>query len=147
MAFVPIPATIKVALVYRAAGNQEIVNTLYFKKDTGSIAFADLGVVEAAVQVWWNTNLKPLIPTSVTLDRIETRDVSAQNSFERTLSSNTDGLNPGSIAPLSVTKRINFGTGIAGRSFKGANYWPAFLDSDVGGNVLTGTILRKQASN
>ena len=68
------------------------------------------------------------------LNRIELKDLTAEDSFVKIVTVNEDGDAAGGIAPLNVTKRINFGTGLGGRSFRGANYWPYSLTSELSGS-------------
>ena len=109
MGFTPIPDTVKCALIYRGGGNQEMVNTIYFRKTGGGVTFADLNTVSTAVQAWWTSRLQPLVSQDVTLDRLELLDLTQQGSFERLTSVNLPGTKVGNVADQSdkVTRAID----------------------------------------
>jgi hypothetical protein len=122
MPFVPFASAVEAELVYSWDG-QICENTLYF----------DLGVIPGVPEMydladmlydWWNTSLKPLQVSTVSLTRILVTSLNTATSpgIERTTGLPAVGTNAGVPLPNNVTGAVTFITGLRGRSYRGRNY-------------------------
>jgi len=141
MPFVPVANTVMVEIRY-LLDLQHIENTLYFES-AGAPTPATITQLINAVEGWWIANLKPLIPTAVTLVEFVGTDLTTASGPQVTLP--PVGPQAGSVAdpvlPNNVTIAISFRTGLRGRSFRGRNYHPALWETGVISNTLQNTIV------
>lgn len=137
MAFIPTPNAARVALRF-SLFNQDVVNTLWFRKDIGiqdpALAMSGLAV---AVANWWEDNLQNDFPSELTLE-----DVTATSQVSSTAPSVTEGVSlsgtlVGTPAPGNVCITIKFNTAQRGRSGRGRNYLSALSEGDITGNQLS----------
>lgn len=137
MAFIPLASCAKVS-VEMTLQSETIVNTLYFREDEDSISSSNMLDLLNAVETWWDTSIKPLVPTNVLLDRIRAVETSQENGIAVEINPNISGTNSGIPLPSQNTFAITFVTGYAGRSFRGRNYFPVLTEGDVTNNTVDG---------
>jgi hypothetical protein len=128
------PAVAKISLV----GNRdtrEWVNTYHVYKTAGSMDGGDLHNLCIAFFNWYNTFVKPQLLPSIVLDIIEARKLDPSNPLAEDF---TTGLPlVGSNAETTtneaanVTLATSWRTGLAGRKYRGRNYFPAIREDAV----------------
>lgn len=81
--------------------------------------------------------LETLQPTSVSLDRVEIRDVRQANQALIPASIASPGTSVGELLPRGVALGVTARTALAGRSFRGRNFIPGFdeASADVNGRA------------
>jgi hypothetical protein len=136
MAFIPVDKTAMVEVRMFSDG-QKIENTLYFEYADAPTA-GQLSLLGSAILDWWDTNVKPLVPTTVILREIYVTDLtSASSAAVSVVPSGTDsGTASGEAMPNNVSLAVSFRTASRGRSFRGRNYWPGFVIDAVNGNSV-----------
>jgi hypothetical protein len=134
-AFIPTPDTARAVFKYTSMG-QIIENVFYFYiKDGWSLPLlVDLGVHLTSA---WDTFLKPRLNSAIELLDITITNVELQNGDQTIAPVNAAGTLAGQAFPSTgQTFAIKFGTGIAGRSYRGRMYWPLLSnDAVANGNV------------
>jgi len=137
MPFVPAANTASIDVVYSLDG-QRVENTLYALRNTAWTP-AQIQQLAQNVTSWAANELLPQLASSITLLRVETRDISVQNGALGIFVADVGTI--GGVAdesePNNVAACVSFRTGIAGRSFRGRNYVAAIPDNAVNTNTLT----------
>jgi hypothetical protein len=130
--FVPCDRVVKVDFRGTLDG-ERISNTLYVQKQSGSVNASDLQNIGQTARTWWGAELSPTLSSAFVLREIYLTDLTQQNSFVLTYTTNlpASGQLAGSILPNNVTFCISLRTGNAGRSFRGRNYVPGIRSTDV----------------
>jgi hypothetical protein len=140
MAFIPASAVAEIEM--RASlYTERVENTLYFKKDTGSIDQTALDALTNFMDEEWNTAWKPILQAQYTFREVYGTDLTSATSF---VSTNVDhagvtGSAEGVASPGSVAFCVSFRTGNRGRSGRGRNYWTSVPTSQITGNFLSPT--------
>lgn len=135
MPFVPVLGVIEATLVFLSNG-ERCVNTLYFHKDSGSIEATDLTDLTTVLLGFDSTGLDNIRSQDVSLVQIDTRDLSAQDSFINSFPvTGHPGVTVSPAMPNNVTFAVAFRSGLAGRSYRGRNYLVGVAESQVVGNV------------
>jgi hypothetical protein len=131
MAFVPVPFTVEVELVYNISGII-VENTFYYKSNTAPTPSLLTGLA-LLVDTAWHNNLRGQLVSICRLQLIRCRDLSAQNGFgvELAPSAPATGALTDTCAPLNVTLAIKRVTGLLGRSFRGRIYWPGISENKI----------------
>jgi len=139
MAFVPVPNTLQVDVLYLLAG-QRVENTLYFERDGGWSLPQIIDWLEQ-METLIKTDLLPALSASITLIELIGRvlDTASSIGFSQPVSSGNTGGVAGNASPNNVTYTISFKTGLTGRSFRGRNYVPGLPVAAVTGNVIGST--------
>lgn len=120
--FIPAPNTARVRMQYTEFG-QTLENVFHFES-TGPFTVADLTALAASVVTEWNSNIKPIQSSGVTLDLVECTALDSSSGFQVTQNVGTIGGVTGvAAAPTSVTLAIKFTTGLIGRSQRGRLYF------------------------
>jgi hypothetical protein len=137
MAFVPVPNTIGVDVIYEQDG-QRVENTLYFERPAGwdgSTIATFLGELNTYIQ----TELLPVLSTAIQLVQLVGTLLDAVDAIAVTLniSPPVSGSVTGDAMPNNVTYTIQFKTAQRGRSFRGRNYVPGLPNSAVSSNNVT----------
>jgi hypothetical protein len=134
MAFIPVPDTLLVEIIYEQAG-QTIENTMYFEKTDGWL-LADVISFLAALRTTVEEELMPLLHTSIALVRLVATLLDAVDalSFTNTVSPPVAGSDNGDPLPNGNAYVITFLTAGRGRSNRGRNYI-AGLNSNVMANA------------
>lgn len=137
MAFIPIPETVKLEFIY-LWDSQVVENVLHF---TCNSAFSTTNMEDLAqaALAWWNTNLKPLVNSNVSLTTIRVTDMRSATGpvIEDTTGLPIAGTGSGSAVPNNVTVAIKLITANRGRSFRGRVYHVGLSSALVQGNTVT----------
>lgn len=137
-AFVPIPNTALVEMIYRE-DNQIMEQTYHVVKDGawGVLEFPALG---QAFKGWWQTNLLAGCSNTVQLISIKMTDLGSQNGplYEYLTGLPLGGGNGSSPLPNNVTVAIKFTTALRGRSFRGRTFHVGLCQNQVNQNLITG---------
>lgn len=136
MAFIPVPNTVLVELVYNQLG-QVTENTLYFQ---GAAPWTVDDMVDLAEQIkaWWITELEAVVPNTIALTAVKVTDLSSQTA-PGIIDVNGLPNYGGSVEPAlpnHVTATVNFTTALRGRSFRGRNYIIQLNEGQVVGNTI-----------
>lgn len=119
---------------------QVTANTLYVvgASDWNATTLEELG--DATIS-WWQTEVKPQLSDSLTLVKVEARDLGAINSYVIDVPCSGDCVgdvtDPG--MPGSVAMVIKFSTGFAGRNKRGRNYVMGWGEARITGNEFVST--------
>lgn len=119
---------------------QQTVNTLGFRLNVpGVVNAAQLASLCESVAIYWAANQMGQLPEQWTLAKVTGRvlDVEDGPVAESTLNSGDPGGLVGNLMPNNVTLAIAFRTGLGGRTNRGRNYWPAFLEADVSNSAIS----------
>jgi hypothetical protein len=147
MTFTTIAQTALAKVVASEAG-QEIISTMVFHF-TEAITQAILDALAAAVRDWWLDSPQAIIVDDMTLQRVDTVDLSSQSgpTSQVVVSSGNAGLDTAEPLPNSAAAVVTERTGFRGRSFRGRYYFPGLsIDSIVGPNVLASSLLTNLAT-
>jgi len=123
MAFVPVPNTVEVEVVYDLDG-QICENTLYFFKDA-EIGISDITSLLSVVRNAIEDELLPLLHTSISLIRLVGTLLDAAEAISVVASvipAVPGGLGSSAALPNGTAYAIQFKTPNRGRSFRGRNY-------------------------
>jgi hypothetical protein len=136
MAFVPVPDTLAVDVIYEQLG-QRVENTLYFESPggwTGAQVADWLDQLRTLIE----EDLLPLLHAGLQLVQLVGTLLDAVDSLSITLnvSPPVAGSGSGDSLPNNVTYTVQFKTASRGRSFRGRNYVPGIPDTQVTGNQI-----------
>jgi hypothetical protein len=136
MAFIPVPNTVAVDVIYEW-DSQVVENTLYFTK-TGSWTVEDLNDLLGSISTTIQSTLLPLLSNTLKLVRLTAQVIDAADGLFQLLNISPPATGSGGDRPVpnNVTFAVQFKTGLAGRSFSGRNYVPGLLEEDVTSNDL-----------
>lgn len=136
MAFQSAPNTVEVDVRATWLG-ERVENTLYFETvatPTGLV------VQEIAEQIGglWATEMMAQLGASYVLTEIYARSLNTEAAPEYTDTTNAGdtGALGGAAMPGNVTWTVKFLTGLTGRSFRGRNYFPGFVEAQCIGNEV-----------
>lgn len=136
MAFQPCNGVIKVAINGQAQG-ETCVNTLYFRTTdaTAPSAARVAGVTEAVALHWIDVMLGSL-PSQYTLLSVEGTSLHTEAAPASLYVPETPPVGElgGDCAPNNVSLAIKFSTGLTGRSSRGRNFWPLFIENELTNN-------------
>lgn len=140
MAFIPIPNTAQVEYLCRQ-DNQAVENVLHYFIAAGPPTVSDLEVLAGAAATWWNTALKPLTPTNVSLVGIKVTSLQTNTApvIEYVTGLPIVGTAGGTALPNNVTVVTRLTTDLRGRSYRGRVYHIGLTTTQVNGNVLAST--------
>jgi len=140
MAFVPVPNTIAVDVIYELSG-QRVENTLYFEKPGGWDAAAITTFLENLRDII-ATGLLPLLHTSLQLVQLVGTLLDAVESISivSLVSPPLGGGVSGTQLPNNVTYTVQFKTALRGRSFRGRNYVPGIPQTGISANNIDATL-------
>lgn len=138
MAFIP-AANVAQIEMRGTAHVERVENTLYFRKQTGTILQTDLDALTLYMSQEYLLAWKLQLPAQYTHREVYGTDLTSAISFvsTNTAQANTVGTLAGTGAPGNVTFVLSFRTPQRGRSGRGRNYWPLLSTSDVTGNFLS----------
>jgi len=136
MAFVPVPNTVMVELVWNQQG--EITeNTLYFEGVAPPTATEMEDIAEQVV-AWFAATYDDVVSTATSLTMVRVTDLTTQSSpgIEYVTGLPDAGANADAPLPNNVTATVKFLTALRGRSFRGRNYIVGMTESQVNGNLI-----------
>lgn len=122
MAFIPVPRGIGLCFHFVAAGqNWQFCITV--QKDSGAIDSAALQAVAEAGEDVWTADLKPLMGTDSTLQRIVATDLSTEGGAQYIIPLVNNGTAATGVLPMNVALVVSHRTALRGRSYRGRSYW------------------------
>lgn len=122
MPFIPAENTARFELVY--SQNGQIVENVFHIAFGGSIDPTMLEDMAAVLKTWWDTEIKAIASTTVSLNVIKARDLTTEagSAIEYTTGLPILGTNTSQAMPNNSTLAVKWSTGLAGRSFRGRTY-------------------------
>lgn len=141
MPFVPVPNTLMVEVVFEY-DSQVVENTLYFERPEGAIDGAEILALLNAIRTTIQTELLPLLTSTIQLVRLVGTLLDAVDAISVTLnvSPPVAGGVAGEALPNNVTYAIQFKTNSRGRSFRGRNFIAGIPADGVDGNQIDPTM-------
>jgi hypothetical protein len=139
MPFQPVPNGAS-AVIHATLDGETCDTTLGFSLNAaGPVAPAALAALATGLVNYWTSNQLAILPVEYVFNRIDLRaeDVEFGPQSETTGFAGATGSLVGNIMPNNVTLAIAFRTGLAGRTNRGRNYWPSFLESEVNGQRVS----------
>jgi hypothetical protein len=134
-AFIEVPLTARAVLAYTIF-NQTVQNVFHFSKLT-EYDDTDVATLANEIVTSWDTNLKPTLSADVVLVSVTVTALYKVDGPQFVASANITGTNGGAgFESIGNTIAIKFGSGQAGRSFRGRTYWPQVLAAAVTNNEL-----------
>lgn len=139
MPFIPVLGVVQAELVYTWEG-QTVETVLHFEpSDPPTPALmTELG---AFLVTWFNTVLKPTMPTTISLVNIKLTDLTTETApvvnYGTGLPIAGTGASP--ALPNNVAFVITKRTAQRGRSFRGRIYHPGLMEGSVTGNTVSGS--------
>lgn len=136
MAFIPCPNIAEFRLQY-LWDLQQCENVFHVYKSAGWTA-DDLNTVGGTFANWWTSELFAEVSNTVTLQRIMTRDLTTESGVgtEVLLGLPANGQRTSAALPNSVSLAVKWGTGLAGRSYRGRTFHIGLCDDQVTGNTV-----------
>lgn len=141
MAFIPVPNVAEVAVHYLYNG-EEAVNVFHVEFPAPPTS-GDLNAACQAIRDWWANSLQANVTNLVSMEFMTARDLTVSNGVSIIYN---DGLpiSGGAVVPSlpsNVTLAVKWGTGLAGRSFRGRTYHVGLGESQVNQNTIdSGTL-------
>lgn len=141
MAFIALPNGIKIEIKMRKNG-APVINVEWGIVNV-SITSELLQDVAQAVRGWWNTEMKPLMAASLTLEEIVVTQWDTAEGWQEVYveSPPLAGTATGGDLPSNVAAVTTFLTGMTGRSNRGRVYNCGLTDAQVTGNTIGGAYL------
>ena len=142
MAFVAVPETAQITMVYTGPNQNRMVNVYHFTRPTLGWDPDALGDLAEAMLAWENNTAKTQRSNQIVCIGAEARDLSVQDSFVVSVAAIPPiaGSLTTPVLPANVTLAISLRTPFAGRSFRGRTYWIGLSEGAVQGDfVQSGT--------
>lgn len=138
MAFIAIPETAQITMVYTGPNQNRMVNVYHFIRPTLGWDPDALGDLAEAMLAWENTSASSQRSNQITCIGAEARDLSVQDSFVVSVAAipPIQGDLPNPVLPANVTLAISLRTPFAGRSFRGRTYWIGLAEASVQGDFV-----------
>jgi len=131
--FVPFAKTAVFYLIFQQYG-QRVMNTLWLRRTDAATVWEPSDLEEVAVLLgeWWLTELAPITSNTVELTNVIGTDMTEQNSYtvNQAFSSHV-GSSAAEALSMGTTYTTTFNTGLAGRSFRGRNYFVGMVDNQT----------------
>lgn len=136
MAFQPCPNIAKVAVAAQLNGEECVSTTHWYQ--AGAWGSAELSALAESVRDLWNDLFLPSLPTLYVAYSVEAKGLRTQIDIATLSEFNPPaaGTLGGAIMPNNVSLAVKFSSPFTGRSTRGRNFWPAFVEGDVTGNVI-----------
>lgn len=144
MAFIPVPNTCEVAIIYNVLGI-EMVNTLGVEKAT-PWSSGDLDAVIGIVQAWYIAALDALQGDNVDVVAVRAYSLETATSPSRTDTTPMSGTLAQPLLPGNVSGTVTFQTDFRGRSFRGRNYILGLCENQVTNSVLESAVVTAYTS-
>lgn len=139
MPFIPVPDVVQAELICTWS-TQVIETVLHFQPDNppdpGNMA--ELG---AELVGWWSSDIRPVVPTTLTLTQVKLVDLSTETGLVLNYSTGLPLVGTGASPslPNNVACVITKRTLLRGRSFRGRIYHPGLMENQVVDNTVSGT--------
>lgn len=137
MPFQPVANTARAELIFSWDG-QIVENVLHYV-NLDDINVGTLTDLAEALKTIWNTYLRPLTPTAISLTTIKCTSLETEFApgIEYTSGLPIAGTGTGTILPNNVTIAVRFLTSLRGRSYRGRAYQVGLTTALITGNVIT----------
>lgn len=141
------PLCVRVAVIM-AHDTRQVVNTFHVEKAT-TWALTDLVALANAVQTWWNTYYKLMVPAVFSLTQIQVRvlNPAIPLAFDLNVSPPIAGTRGGNSEAGNVSLSMSERTGLAGRKFRGRMYLGGVSETDANANDTVTSALVTLAAN
>lgn len=139
MAFVPVPNTVMVEVIYEWGG-QTCENTLYYTSTTG-VTETSINDLLATINAYIQAEILPLLSNTIQLVRLIGTLLDAVDSIAVTLNVSPPvvGGDAAESLPYNAAYAVSFLTTKRGRSFRGRNYVPGLTIGSVApGSIVDG---------
>jgi len=139
MAFIPVPDTVQVELIYDTpAGTAE--NTLWFHYEgTGDITEFAISTLCGEIVQWWVTEVMAFVCDEITLREVIGTDMSTEISEAGSSPADAVGVRADNVLPQNVTMAVSFRTPNRGRSYRGRNYVVGLGEGQVANDIVGAT--------
>jgi hypothetical protein len=117
------------------------VENVYHVRFPGDPTATDMVYIAQLLRNWWVDMMKSSVPNTLRLNRVVGQSLVSQGalSIEHLGQPGDVGAKPEEAMPSGVTAAVKWGTGLAGRSFRGRTYHLGLVDAQVVGNQLDPT--------
>lgn len=124
MAFVPIPNSWRVSLVFQYDDTELLAVNTFGVRDGGAHTIEEAGVVAGIFATWWSTHIKSLTEPKCALIQINVLDMNDELgvSLEYTTGLPMSGTGDAGSAPQNAAPIVTFRSEGRGRSSRGRNY-------------------------
>jgi len=142
MAFVPVPNTVAVDVIYDWDG-QIVENTLYYTLGSATPNLADITELLEAVNGIIRAGLLPLMSNAISLLRLVGTLIEVADGLQyiSTTGLPEAGASDAESMPNNIAACISLRTGQSGRSFRGRNYVPGLTIENIDGNNLNSSTM------
>jgi len=131
MPFVPLENGVRVEFVYNQDG--QIVENVQYAQFTSVPDASDMAALGLELAGWWSSDMSGNVSNTVhlVLIRIKGLTTDSEPAIEYTTGLPLTGAQSGVALPNNVTLAIKFNTGLAGRSFRGRNYFVGLTEAHL----------------
>jgi len=134
-AFIEVPLVARSVMAYTIFGS--IVQNVFHWAKLTEWDDVDCATLAAAIVTSFDTNMKPALSNDVVLNSATVTALYKVDGPQAVEFAGITGTNAGAgFESTGNTLAIKFGTGSAGRSFRGRTYWPQLLASSVTNNEV-----------
>jgi len=134
---IDLPDCARSVLRYSVFG-QTVENVFYFHR-SGGYTSTLLDDLNAEIVTAWTAEIRPHLPGDITLVDVTSTGTECIAPAQDIDTVGAAGSNVGAAHENpGATFAIKFGTGLAGRSYRGRMYWPLLMDSEVNNGLLSG---------
>lgn len=136
MPFIPIPNVAQVGMRF-TQDNQEVAN-VYHVAFAGPADAPLLNQIGNRFILWWTSELRPLVSSTVTLREVSVVDQSVENGVGVVTADTLPlaGLNGNNAMPNGTTIAVKWSTGRTGRSYRGRTFHIGLTESQVTANAI-----------
>lgn len=131
-----IPDVAQFQVIY-TCDSQRVQNDFYFHKE-GDWAEGDLSAANVAILTEWETDWKPLLPTTIELTQVIATGLTSLSSprIAGALAIPIAGTNVSPALPLNATIAVKLSTAVRGRGRNGRIFWPCLTEASVAGDQV-----------
>src|SRR5687767_8054720 len=136
MAFIPVPNTARFEVIFNSL--DQIVENVYHVEKATPWSAANLETMANAIVAWWKAEMAPLVPSSVSLMRVDSRDLTVEAAPFHSAPCLVDceGTLADAQEPNNVTVAVKWTGGLTGRSQRGRTYHIGLTSGQVTGNSV-----------
>lgn len=141
MAFIPAPGVIRAELVFQME-NSIMENVLNYMAGP-SVEVVELTELAAGLKDCWNTNIKPLMTTAISLIKIKTTSLDTESSpgIEYVTGLPIAGTATGDTLPANCAVEVILYTDLRGKSYRGRIFSPGVPETAITGSLLSAAAL------
>lgn len=137
MAFVPVPATMRVAITFEDNAGNQAANVIHVRSTTPPVDGTTLNTVAGVVEDWLDATWSSFSPTTWRAINIDILDLTVDDSLFLSSAVDVQGLDTAEPLPSFNTVAISLRSAFAGRSRRGRLYHVGMSDSRVAGDYVT----------